>query len=331
MTDHLGPHKATVSRGLRTAVVPQTVTLLPLWKLTALPRSDFDATFGFLLREVQTAINHQSATTRTAVQRFDEFVVILRSTLQVLQSRVIPKDLPTEDAARVTELMRFGLALGMGAQAVFGGPEHTRIEGASDWEELRQHLVDLAGTEGWDWLEQEPIALRALRDFFDDTKPSELRAVALVAQERLSALRTVNSVNIETAGPGKIDRAPEALVEPQEAKGWVFVDWVKSKLSDGTLTVNQADSLIHGLSSGRAFLRVPEIYEAAATELQIPRNRIQNQFTRLRLHHVVDGHNLFSAKVAGHRCRGMIVVSTDRLWSRYPGESDCLVGLKDAG
>ena len=152
-----------------------------LWRLTAPPRAEFDATYGDMLArfwrcvaapqgEVWTELKHEALTCAVAA-------------LRVRQARVLPRFGAAEDAARLAEVMSFALAAAVLAERL--GLVLGRAD-APDWCPLAEDVPASAVLEdvavpraygalllprlvedaGLRWLGQEPVTMRALAGLF---------------------------------------------------------------------------------------------------------------------------------------------------------------------
>ena len=178
---------------------PEREGIEALWRLTALPRAEFEATYGVMLggfwRYAASARGEAWATLRR------ETLVCAVAALRARQARVLPRFAAAEDAARLAEVMSFALAACVVAErfaAVAGRaaapgwrpltddvPETTALAGEAPPRPFGALLLArLAGEAGLGWLGQEPAALRALAAYFGDG-PSELRAIAGEAERRI--------------------------------------------------------------------------------------------------------------------------------------------------
>ncbi|MCA8838169.1 MAG: DNA-binding domain-containing protein [Proteobacteria bacterium] len=316
-----------------------------VWKLTALPRSEFDLTYGALFNNLSKYLAHAP---------FDDAVFDIERHLQALlnevidalrvrQSRIIPKHLPTEDAARVSELMSFALAVVIvadntarrvgglslksshtswcalldpipkGAEVVASDSPHPAFGGLL--------LGVLVGEAGLRWLSQESIVLDEVLRYFSAAPNSELRAltgatVSPVSRPQIEVPPVAIPMPDATQQSGKSSKV-------KVAQGWLYVSWLRQQLDSKALSPNTASSFIHALEDASAFLVVPEAFEAYAKERGVPIKRVQNQVKRLGLHRIQPhGKDLFRGTVAGRKVQGMIFKDVGSFWSTSPNPSD---------
>ena len=180
-------------------MAPERERIEALWRLTALPRAEFDATYGAMLRGFWRYAARARGEAWTALKR--ETLVCAVAALRARQARVLPRFAAAEDAARLAEVMSFALAACVVAErfaAVAGRaaapgwrpltddvPETTRLAGEAPPRPFGALLLArLAGEAGLGWLGQEPAALRSRAAYFGDG-PSELRAIACDAGRRI--------------------------------------------------------------------------------------------------------------------------------------------------
>ena len=178
---------------------PEQARIDVLWRLTALPRAEFDATYGEMLARCWRCV-HAGRGVEWIVLR-DQALACAIAALKVRQARVLPRAAPAEDAARLAEVMSFALTACVLAERfarVVGrvaGPgwhplggdvpaaaelavgEAPRAFGAL----LLPRLVGKAGDE---WLGAQPEALREVAAYFGEGA-SELREIGHDAQARI--------------------------------------------------------------------------------------------------------------------------------------------------
>ena len=177
----------------------ETEAVEALYRLTALPRAEFDATYGDLLRRCWRVVAKASGPDWTALRAGALQCAV--AALKVRQAHVLPRFAAAEDSARITEVMSFALAacvvaerfaqaLGRAAE-----PDWCPMNGdvpaetvLADVEVPRAFgalvLPRLVGEAGHEWLGQQPEALRAVAAYFGGG-PSELRAIADDAAARI--------------------------------------------------------------------------------------------------------------------------------------------------
>ena len=149
-----------------------------LWRLTALPRDGFEATYGVMLGRFWRYVSAPKGEAWKAPRT--ESLTCAVAALRARQARVLPRFAAAEDVARLAEAMSFALAA-----CVFGerfGLVLSRAV-APGWCPLRRDvpasatladgaglpsygallLARLVGDAGLDWLAQEPAARYAPR------------------------------------------------------------------------------------------------------------------------------------------------------------------------
>ena len=327
---------------------PERERIETLWRLTALPRAEFDATYGAMLggfwRFAAAARGEAWATLRR------ETLICAVAALRARQARVLPRFAAAEDAARLAEVMSFALAACVVAErfAALAGrasapgwrpltddvPESAEPAGAPPPRPFGALLLArLAGEAGLGWLGQEPAALRALAAYFGEG-PSELRAIAEEAERRIG-LPLVRGPGVsapapaeEAAGDGAAAPEPQPTTdEPEpaperpsppaiggEGAGWEWVNWVRAGLRDGSVPVNAPGAWLHNIE-GEAYTVSPACFEAFAAGRGIAAGTVRNRVVRLGRHRQraspSGAANVFSAVLAdGSRVKGMV----------FPGE-----------
>ena len=170
-----------------------------VWRLTALPREEFDATYGDLLRRAWRLVA-AGAGVEWIVLR-DRALAHLTAALKVRQAYVLPRFATVEDAARLSEVMSFALAAcvlaerfaGLLGRAVASGwsPLHAGVPAAATLSEVAVPrlfgalvLARLVGDAGHEWLAQEREALWAAAAYFGEGR-SELREIGHDAAARI--------------------------------------------------------------------------------------------------------------------------------------------------
>ena len=150
---------------------PERDPLHDVWKLTALPRSEFDATYVDLWSRSRTFVEtHQPSES----ERFcDELMTLTRATMRVRQSQIVPRRIPTEEATRLSELMTFALALTVVLHSL---RPQIPVTGSAD-ETLEWATKTLLSDASRRWVCDEPVAYDELRRFCVPSVNSELRAL----------------------------------------------------------------------------------------------------------------------------------------------------------
>ena len=188
-----------------------------VWRLTALPREEFEATYGDLFRRCWRWAAAAPGAEWMALK--DRALAHVTAALKVRRAYVLPRAAPAEDAARLAEVMSFALAACVLAERFAGvlgrtvapgwSPLHGAVPAAAvlaDMPVPRSFgallLARLVGDAGHEWLAQEREALWAAVGYFGEG-PSELREIARDAAAR---------IGLPVADPGR-DAAPVAEAE----------------------------------------------------------------------------------------------------------------------
>ena len=77
------------------------------------------------------------------------------------------------------------------------------------------------------------------------------------------------------------DGAPTAI--GGVGKGWEWINWVRAGVRDGSIAVNAAGGWLHNVA-GRAFVVVPDGFEAYPAEDGVNAKTVRNRVTRLGKH-----------------------------------------------
>ena len=329
---------------------PERERIEALWRLTALPRAEFEATYGAMLGGFWRYAASARGEAWVALRR--EALACAVAALHARQARVLPRFAAAEDAARLAEVMSFALAACVVAERFAAVAGRATAPG---WRLLTDDVPDtaavavappprpvgalllarLAGEAGLGWLGQEPAALRALAAYFGDG-PSELRAIAEEAERRiglpLDRGPAVSAPDGSPAEEGAADRpeAPQpqaAAAEPEpaagrapppaiggEGAGWEWINWVRTGLRDGSVPVNAPGAWLHNIA-GEAYVVSPACFEAFAAGRELAPATVRNRVVRLGRHRQRASRsgaaNLFRAVLAGgSRVDGMV----------FPGE-----------
>ena len=170
-----------------------------LYRLTALPRDEFDATYGDLLRRCWRSIAKVRGAEWTALR--ERALKCAIAALKVRQAHVLPRFAAAEDSSRMAEVMSFALAACVVAERfglVLGravGPDWFPMTGdVQEGTELADRdvprsfgalvLPRLLGAAGHEWLGQQSEALLEMAAYFGGG-PSELRRIADDAAARI--------------------------------------------------------------------------------------------------------------------------------------------------
>ena len=334
---------------------PERERIEALWRLTALPRAEFDATYGAMLSGFWRYAASARGEAWAALKR--ETLVCAVAALRARQARVLPRFAAAEDAARLAEVMSFALAAAVVAErfaAVAGRatapgwrpltddvPEATALGSAPPPRPFGALLLArLAGEAGLGWIGQEPAALCALAAYFGDG-PSELRAIACEAERRIGlALDRGQPASAPDASPAEEAMAdsaeppqpqpataePESAREPSlaiggEGAGWEWINWVRVGLRDGTVPVNAAGAWLHNIAD-EAYVVTPACFEAFAAGRELAPATVRNRVVRLGRHRSRASRsgaaNLFRAVLAdGSRVGGMVFPG-ELIWDEDP-------------
>ena len=329
---------------------PERERIEALWRLTALPRAEFDATYGAMLGGFWRYAASARGEAWTALRR--EALVCATAALRARQARVLPRFAAAEDAARLAEVMSFALAACVVAErfaAVAGRAAAPGWRPLTDGVPESAALADeppprpfgalllarLAGEAGLGWLGQEPAALRALAAYFGDG-PSELRAIACEAERRIGLPLDRGPALSASAPPPAEDAAADHLQAPEpqtataapepaagqapaaaiggEGAGWEWINWVRAGVRDGSVAVNADGAWLHNIA-GEAYVVSPAGFEAFAAGRDLAPGTVRNRVVRLGRHRQrassSGAANLFRAVLAdGSRVGGMV----------FPGE-----------
>ena len=336
---------------------PERERIEALWRLTALPRAEFEATYGAMLGGFWRYAASARGEVWAALKR--ETLVCAVAALRARQARVLPRFAAAEDAARLAEVMSFALAACVVAERFAAVAGRTTAPG---WRPLTDDvpesaavgaeppprpfgallLARLAGETGLGWLGQEPAALRALAAYFGDG-PSELRAIAEEAERRIGlALDRRPGVPAPdpppaeeaTAAPPDAPPPQAATAEPTpapertppptiggEGAGWEWINWMRTGLRDGSVPVNTAGGWLHNIA-GEAYVVAPACFEAFAAARDLAPATVRNRVVRLGRHRTRASRsgaaNLFRAVLADGSRVGGLVFPGELIWDDDP-------------
>ena len=325
---------------------PERERIEALWRLTALPRAEFDATYGAMLGGFWRYAASARGEAWAALRR--ETLACAVAALRARQARVLPRFAAAEDAARLAEVMSFALAACVVAERFAAVAGRAAAPG---WRPLTDDvpetavvgpeppprpfgallLVRLTGEAGLGWLGQEPAALRALAAYFGDG-PSELRAIAEEAERRIAlaldrgpAAPAPAAPPADGAAPDRPDAPPPqakaADSEPApgrapppaiggEGAGWEWINWVRAGLHDGSIAVNAAGAWLHNIA-GEAYVLTPACFEEFTAGRDLAPATVRHRVVRLGRHRSRPSRsgaaNLFRAVLTdGSRVEGMV-------------------------
>ena len=295
---------------------PEADAVEALYRLTALPRDEFDATYGELLRRCWRCIAKASGPEWTALR--ERTLKCAVAALKVRQAHVLPRFAAAEDSSRMAEVMsfalaacvvaeRFGLVLGRAvapdwspttgdvpAEAALGDADVPRAFGAL-------LLPRLLGAAGHEWLGQQAEALREVAAYFGGGS-SDLRGIADDAAARIGLPSLVSAAGREASGGNAVSvaggmegeatataareaRTPEAAPSDigDGRVGWRWFNWVRAGLRDGSVRANAEGGWLHNIG-GSAFVVEPDCFEALAAAESMPPKSIRNRVVKLGRH-----------------------------------------------
>ena len=207
--------------------------VMAVWRLTALPREEFEATYGDLFRRCWRAVAAGPGVEWIVLR--DRALAHVTAALKVRQAYVLPRFAAAEDAARLAEAMSFALAACVLAERFAGllgraeaprwSPLHGDVPAAaalSDMPVPRSFgalvLTRLVGHAGHEWLGQEREALWAAAAYFGEGR-SELREIGRDAAARIGLPLGEAGDEPTPARPAGVPAAdPEASAEPVGAE-----------------------------------------------------------------------------------------------------------------
>ena len=299
---------------------PEGERIEALWRLTALPRAEFEATYGAMLGGFWRWAARARGEAWTALRR--ETLICAVAALRARQARVLPRFAAAEDAARLAEVMSFALAACVVAERFAAVAGRSMAPG---WRPLTDEvpesatvgaeppprpfgallLARLAGEAGLGWLGQEPAALRALAAYFADG-PSELRSIAEEAERRIGLALDRAAAASTPAAPPPAEEGAAGLPDPPqpqaatrnpepapgrtpppaiggEGAGWEWINWVRTGLRDGSVPVNTTGAWLHNIE-GEAYVVAPACFEAFAAGRDLAPVTVRNRVVRLGRH-----------------------------------------------
>ena len=306
-----------------------------LWRLTALPRDEFDATYGGMLARCWRYVAAPEGECWTALE--SEALTCAVAALRVRQAHGLPRFAVAEDAVRLAEDMSFALAAAVVAERFSLVAGRASADG---WCPLTADVSAAAtlgedsvpssygallvprfvGEAGLAWLAQELIALCALAAYFGPGA-SELREITVEAEGRVG-LAVVRATGPECTLPAAevADDGVEAKDEAEAAQpsaavggegaGWRWINWARDGLRDGTVAVNAEDGWLYNIA-GEAYVVVPDGFEAFAALEGVQATTVKNRVVRLGRHRErsspTGAANTFRAELAdGRRTEGMV-------------------------
>lgn len=319
-----------------------------IWKLTALPRAEFDITYGQLIDRsvyyLSRAPENGWPETKYGDVRAAMFRLMFYA-LKVRKGRILPRGVPSEDAARLSELMSYLVAVIVCLEQVASVAGTVLVSGSLEkrWTPTiapcpsgrkvigRRPVptsfalllyTQLVPVEGQEWIGQEGAGLTALLRYFDSPKRSELyELISLAKSKAFPDAQSTTAIDLDD--PVEHDQAPSSeekfsALNPTESdgtptdqpkpKGWQFFHWLQNQVSDSGESLNQDSSNVHVLPGGAVFLVSPDAFAGYAEETGVSAKNIQNSVLRLKMHRVIEGGRThFAAKIPGRKSiRGFV-------------------------
>ncbi|MDE0660671.1 MAG: hypothetical protein OXI79_13600 [Gammaproteobacteria bacterium] len=302
---------------------PEQERIDALWRLTALPRAEFDATYGEMLTRFWRCAKEGRGIEWIVLR--DQALACAIAALKVRQARVVPRAAPVEDAARLAEVMSFALTacvlaerfaqvvgrvVGPGWHPLGGDvPATAELEDAEAPRAFGALLLPrLVGRGGDEWLGAQPEALRELAAYFGEGG-SELREIGHDAQARIGlpvaaaaddASTSERKPNSDTTAGSLVgntacareERAGDAAPErfkgaPSDIgdgrEGWRWINWARAGLRVGSVAANAEDGWLHNIG-GDAYCIEPSCFEAFAASESARVKTVRNRLVRLDRH-----------------------------------------------
>lgn len=106
---------------------------------------------------------------------------------------------------------------------------------------------------------------------------------------------TENAPVVLSPPPADTQPSPEIGTGPSDQSGELFLEWVRDSVEDGTLSVNEKDSILHVLAQF-VFLVSPACfyrYASTSKDTGADKDRLQKSFESLNVHHSRSGKGLF--------------------------------------
>ena len=187
----------------------ETKRIDAVWRLTALPRDEFDVTYGGVFGRAWSYGSACRGLDWEAVKA--EILNGVTAALRARQARIVPRFAAAEDSGRLQEVMSFALAVSVVAELLGRVAAQCTARSWRPWAEPlpadaaleRTATPDafgwilmpyLAGEAGQAWLAQEPVARREMAAYFS-AGPSELRDIVDAAAAAMSVARGEASVD----------------------------------------------------------------------------------------------------------------------------------------
>ena len=185
-----------------------------VWRLTALPREEFRATYEAMFARAW-AFAAGSSPECAGVRA--EVLNAVTAALRARQGRILPRFAAAEDSGRMAELMSFALAAAVLADRFGRLAGRVSERGWRPWKDAVPAqaafgdvgvprsfglllAIRFAGPEGGAWLAQEPVVVRELAAYFG-AGPSELRDIADAAMAAIGVRQETSSF-VDVSGNG---------------------------------------------------------------------------------------------------------------------------------
>ena len=316
----------------------ERVKIQGIWNQTALPRAEFDLTYGQLIDHAVNYFEHgplDGWPPSPFGDARDAMFRIMFAALKIRQARIMPRGVPAEEAARLSEVMSYVVAVAVVLEqvaAVAGTVELALPADGPNWSPadgpcppgakirgrrrvpvsfgllLFSHLVP---REGKDWLFQEEAAVSALLHYFVQPTASDVHDVIRVAKAKAFPAIADQVAPAAAAAPAATGESGTVAVEAVKElpKGWRCLHWLKAAIAAGDVRINEEDSFIHTLPGGSVFLASPAAFEGFAAEIDATASNVENSVLRLKLHKLRDGSRTrFAATLeSGKRVEGLVI------------------------
>jgi hypothetical protein len=341
------PHNALPGK-----VLPCEQRLQALWQATALTRPEFDRHYQPLIDAVAHALTSHpvDATPHPITTGMSDWLDQALALLRRRQAIILPRRGTAEQVATLMEVYSYALMTALALETVatyltsitldpgsvqegnhplLCGCFHSSHRAIGPGQPLPGGALVLAPQvippSGWLWLHRFPQVLADLLAYFAAPAFSDLYWLAHgTCRDEPSTAATGNT---KPKSPGE-PVIPANPTPRKRAGGWDVVERIKAALTQGDLTANAPNSLIHSDPAGQLLLLAPEIFVWYEARAGVPAKTAQNRFIRLGLHRIKSNKmNIYTGRYPDSKTKykGLLVADGGCFGSHRPKPGSILI------
>ncbi len=298
--------------------------------LLGLPDGEYQLLVEPLLQKAKTLDQSASG------EAFGLFQHRLQKILRLREGYILPIGAAPEQVSRMHAAYSYALLTAVIVEWVTGAVSSREYSGDSKGYPLLL-ATRFVPDEGLAWLNQYRQVAMDWCDFFVAPDKSSLReiqrkALMMNSVAEMKTTETKDDAGESQAGQGadnagmpqEATKTPLAETKPAGPKGLVFVKTLREAISEGSVSVDQSDSMVYTTAQGAVFLRAPEIFHWYEGVSGVAAKTAQNQFNRLGITERNGKGNYFKAQIDGvnGKVNGLVVRDMNLLMaSRHSGKN----------